>query len=139
MSHIPAALRRAVQERAGGACEYCLFPAVLAFVAHEVDHVIALKHGGATALDNLALSCVLCNKYKGTDLASLDPETRELVALYNPRRNAWREHFELTAAVIAPVSPAGRATARLLRLNQPDRLAERLLAITAGLLHAPTE
>jgi hypothetical protein len=26
MSHIPAALRRAVYDRADGACEYCLFP-----------------------------------------------------------------------------------------------------------------
>ncbi len=137
MSHIPAALRRVVREHADGVCEYCLFPEALAFVAHEVDHVIALKHGGATELDNLALSCILCNKYKGTDLASLDPDTGELVALYNPRRSSWTEHFDLTEAVIAPLSPEGRATARLLRLNQPDRLAERLLASAAGLLGPP--
>lgn len=55
MSHVPVALRRAVHERAAGICEYCLFPEALAFVAHEVDHVIALKHGGAAEFDNLAL------------------------------------------------------------------------------------
>jgi 5-methylcytosine-specific restriction endonuclease McrA len=137
MSHIPVALRRAVHERAEGACEYCRFPEALAFVAHEVDHVIARKHGGATELNNLALSCILCNKYKGTDLASLDPDTGQLVALYNPRRERWVEHFELAEATIAPLSPEGRATARLLRLEHPDRRAERLLAFAAGLLRPP--
>ena len=44
MSHIPVALRRAVHERANEACGYCLFPSALAFVAHEVDHVIALSN-----------------------------------------------------------------------------------------------
>lgn len=136
MSHIPAALRRLVNERADGICEYCLFPSALAFVGHEVDHVVALKHGGATTLDNLALSCVLCNKHKGSDLASLDPDTAQIVALYSPRRHRWSEHFKLTEAVIVPLSPTGRATARLLRFNHPDRLAERLLAFEAGLLRA---
>lgn len=137
MSHVPVALRRLVHERAGDACEYCLFPMALAFVTHEVDHVVALKHGGATELDNLALSCVLCNKHKGTDLASLDPDTGQLVALYNPRRDRWIEHFNLAQAAILPLSPSGRATARLLRVNHPDRLAERLSALEIGLLRPP--
>ena len=43
-------------------------------VAHEIDHVIAEKHGGQTDKDNLALACTLFNKYKGSDLAFIDPE-----------------------------------------------------------------
>lgn len=139
MSHVPTALRRAVFERAGGACEYCRFPDALAFVAHEVDHVIARKHGGATDIDNLALSCLLCNKYKGADLASLDPATNQLVALFNPRRDRWTEHFELSKVVITPLSPEGRATARLLRFNRMDRQTERCLAFSAGLVLCPPE
>jgi len=63
-AYIPSALRQMVYERAGGRCEYCLVPEILSFANHEIDHIIAQKHGGPTAVDNLALSCALCNKYK---------------------------------------------------------------------------
>ncbi len=42
-----------MHERAGGACEYCLAPEATALFAHEVDHVVAEKHGGTTTEDNL--------------------------------------------------------------------------------------
>ena len=59
-------LRRQVMERAGNCCEYCLLPQDLAASSHQVDHVIAEKHGGQMALDNLALSCAVCNRRTGT-------------------------------------------------------------------------
>jgi 5-methylcytosine-specific restriction endonuclease McrA len=52
-----------------------LIPDVATFAPHEIDHIIAKKHGGRTEAENLALSCTLCNKYKGSDPASVDPET----------------------------------------------------------------
>jgi 5-methylcytosine-specific restriction endonuclease McrA len=57
VTYIPATLRREVIERAGNRCEYCLLSVQIAFYPHEVDHVIAEKHGGATELDNLAFAC----------------------------------------------------------------------------------
>lgn len=137
MTYIPAPLRRLVRDRALGACEYCLFPEVMALVPHEVDHVVAQKHGGATDAANLALSCALCNKRKGSDIASIDPDSAALVALFHPRREAWREHFELQGAVILPLSPTGRATARLLAMNDPARVEERSLLLVAGMLRPP--
>ena len=92
MTYIPVALRRLVHERAGGACEYCLVPEAMTFAPHEVDHIVAQKHGGATDADNLALSCALCNMHKGSDLASIDPETGEVVPLFHPRRQRWSDH-----------------------------------------------
>lgn len=88
-TYIPAALRRLVYERAGGRCEYCLIHEDDVFAVHEIDHIIAEKHGGPTEADNLALSCALCNKYKGSDIASVDPDTGEIVPLYHPRRARW--------------------------------------------------
>jgi 5-methylcytosine-specific restriction endonuclease McrA len=137
VTYIPAALRRLVRERAGSACEYCRVPEAAALLPHEVDHVIAQKHGGATEADNLALSCLLCNKHKGSDIASRDPEDRALVPLFHPRRDRWRDHFELTQAEIVPLTPTGRATARLLGLNQPRRAQERALLVAAGLVQVP--
>ncbi|MDP6502005.1 MAG: HNH endonuclease, partial [Planctomycetota bacterium] len=116
-SYIPAELRRKVNERAGGRCEYCLIPESVTFVSHEIDHIIAEKHGGPTESDNLALSCALCNKHKGSDLTSIDPETGEIVPLYHPRRENWTDHFRLSEGQIAPLTSTGRVTARLLHFN----------------------
>lgn len=60
VTRIPAALRRQVVERAHQSCEYCLLPGAVAFFAHEVDHVVAEKHGGATEKANLAFTCWRC-------------------------------------------------------------------------------
>ncbi|WP_437617878.1 HNH endonuclease [Sorangium sp. So ce1151] len=129
MTHIPAALRRLVHERAGGACEYCLYPESLAIVAQ--------KHGGETTEDNLALSCALCNKHKGSDLASIDPDSGELAAIFHPRRQRWRDHFQIVGSSVAGLTPVARATVRLLQLNHPNRLAERAHLVTAGLISVP--
>lgn len=84
-TYIPADLRRLVRDRAKDTCEYCLIPEQVTLVPHQVDHVIAEKHGGQTNEANLALACALCNKYKGSDLASVDTVTGEIIRLYQPR------------------------------------------------------
>lgn len=125
ITHIPTALRRLVVKRAGNRCEYCLLPADIAFFPHEVDHVIAEKHGGQTAADNLAFACWRCNRHKGSDLGSFDPQTQTFSLLFNPRRQFWAEHFALQGEQIIGLTPEGRATVSLLRLNSAERLAER--------------
>jgi hypothetical protein len=78
VTRVPTTLRRQVIERAGNRCEYCLLRAEVIFFPHEVDHVIAEKHSGATDIENLAFACWRCNRHKGSDLTSSDPQTREL-------------------------------------------------------------
>ncbi len=121
---IPAALRNAVIERARGRCEYCQKPQI-SFYPHEVDHVVALKHGGGTTLGNLALACFQCNRYKGSDLSSIDPDTGGITPLFNPRAQQWTAHFRFDGATIAPLTPEGRTTVFLLRLNDLERTQER--------------
>ena len=77
LTRISAALRKEVRERAGERCEYCLFAESQAFFPHEPDHLIAQKHGGKTASENLALACFDCNRFKGSDIASVDPASGE--------------------------------------------------------------
>lgn len=110
-----------------------MIPESFALSPHWVDHIIAEKHGGQTDSENLAYSCRLCNQHKGSDLSSIDPDTGEIVRLLNPRIDLWADHFKLAAAVIQPLTPSGRTTVRLLRLNQPERIQERTLLIAAGL------
>lgn len=133
MSPRPAAgLRRDVAERADGRCEYCLFPQDAAAARHQVDHVIAEKHRGATTSENLALSCVFCNRRKGSDLSSIDPLTGDVVPLFHPRFQAWAEHFRLDGARIIGITPEARATVELLEFNTSERLLERHELIASG-------
>jgi hypothetical protein len=100
----------------------------------HVDHVIARRHRGRTEAGNLALSCVACNLSKGADLAGIDPESGELAPLFNPRSHVWEEHFQFAGVRIQPLTAIGRTTARLLQLNNSERLAERRLLATYGSL-----
>ena len=124
-SRISAALRREVRERAGERCEYCLLAESEAFFPHEPDHLIALKHGGETVSSNLALACFDCNRFKGSDIASVDPVTGELVALFNPRTQQWHDHFQLRGGVIVAHTTVGRVTEKLLQFNLRSRVEVR--------------
>lgn len=88
--HIPTALRQHIITHARGLCEYCGLHQDDAPFNHTIDHVIALKHGGATNEENLALACLECNLHKGTDLTTFDPLSGELVRLFHPRQQVWR-------------------------------------------------
>ncbi len=130
--HIPAALRRHVIERAGDCCEYCLLNQDDIFFTFEIDHIIAEKHAGETNSNNLCLSCPDCNRYKGSDIASIDPETMLITTLFNPRQQTWDKHFCLDGVIIEPRTNVGRATVRLLRLNDFERIQDRELYADAG-------
>jgi len=125
VTYIPTALRNLVYERAKGCCEYCLISEAVSFATHHIDHIIAEKHGGLTVAENLALSCSLCNKYKGSDLTSIDPETGEIARLFNPRTDVWHEHFRIENGEFIGLTPNARATIRLLQINNPARIEER--------------
>ena len=127
-----AAIRRRVVERAVNCCEYCRIHQDLAASTHQVDHLIAEKHGGETSLDNWGLSCMACNLRKGSDVSSFDPQTGQLVLLFNPRISSWSDHFELVGPRIMGKSPVGRTTVEFLQLNRYERVIERAEFMRAG-------
>ena len=136
-SYVSAALRRLVIERAAGRCEYCRIPLDVVFVPHEIDHIVAEKHGGSTDTTNLCLCCAVCNKRKGSDVASVDPESGDIVGLYHPRRDVWEEHFSLFEdGQIVGNTATGRTTVRFLLLNTRRRIEERRLLLAGGDLAA---
>ena len=123
------ALRKRVAKRAGARCEYCLYPEAFSLVPHQLDHVIPRQHGGEDGADNLAFSCATCNRVKGPNLASIDPETKQITPLFHPRTQAWQEHFGLEDVRIVGLTPEGRATVSLLKLNDEMRLRERRMLL----------
>ena len=126
------ALRLAVGERAHGCCEYCRVHEDDVLLPHEPDHVIAEQHGGQSTFENLALACFHCNRNKGPNIASVDPQTGRIVPLFNPRLHSWIEHFQLDGAHIIPESENGRATVSLLKFNTPARIRVRESLIGVG-------
>jgi hypothetical protein len=125
MSHMSVTLRRRIRERSHDLCEYCLISEEDDYFSHEPDQIIVEKHGGKTVSENLALACFDCNRFKGADIASLDPRTKLLVPLFNPRTDQWDEHFETLEGSILPLPPVGRATELLLKFNLPERVEIR--------------
>jgi HNH endonuclease len=114
-----------VRSRAALRCEYCRLSEEDAFFAFEPDHIIATKHGGPTDASNLALACFDCNRFKGSDIASLDPETGVLTPLFNPRSDAWSAHLRIEDGTIVPTTAIGRVTVAILRINLPARVEVR--------------
>ena len=129
---IPKELRQLVVERAHGCCEFCLVPQAAGVYRHEPDHIVPVQHDGKTESNNLALACIRCNRRKGPNVGSFDPETGKLVPFFNPRQEVWQEHFRLEGAVIQPLTPQGRVTVKILRLNDANRVAERERLIAEG-------
>lgn len=125
-------LRRQVQERAHGRRKYCLLHEEGAYYPHEPDHVIAEKHGGPTSLENLALACFNCNRFKGSDLASVDPASGKIALLFNPREQTWSRHFRLNGPLIEGTTASGRATVALFHMNDAERVNLRLGLIELG-------
>ena len=121
-----AATRKIVRERAEYRCEYChLSELAMPFLAFHLEHVIAQQHQVDDSLDNLALACDRCNAFKGPNLSSIDPASKKIVQLFNPRTDAWDDHFQSDDGLIIGLTPTGRATAKLLMMNAPRRIELR--------------
>jgi hypothetical protein len=97
----------------------------------QVDHVISEKHGGQTEADNLAFSCALCNRAKGTDLGSTT-SAGEFVRFFKPRVDHWEDHFRTEGSHIEPKTAIGEVTIKILQLNAVERLMERELLLRIG-------
>jgi len=123
------ATRELVARRAGGRCEYCMIPQeATPFFTFHIEHVVAKQHiGGTDDPNRLALACNRCNAYKGPNLSSVDPdsEENEIVALFDPRKDAWNDHFMHRNGEIVGLTPTGRATVHLLNMNAPNRVEIR--------------
>jgi hypothetical protein len=125
-------LRQLVWKRANHACEYCQIPQESDLLPFEIDHVVAQKHHGATSAENLALSCYNCNSYKGSNVAGIDPTTGAITPLFHPRRDAWPDHFSWNGPMLIGLTPVGRTTIDVLKINLPERVEHRRLLIELG-------
>jgi hypothetical protein len=119
------ARRGAIAARAGFRYEYCRLREADDGLAFHVEHIVARKHGGGDDLENLALACQFCNLHKGPNLSGIDPSSGATVELFHPRRDAWDSHFSVENFRLLGLTAKGRATIRVLAMNDPERIRLR--------------
>jgi 5-methylcytosine-specific restriction endonuclease McrA len=137
---ISAATRQRVAEFARFRCCYCQTAQRIIGPLLEIDHIFPESRGGTAHEENLALACPLCNRHKSDKIDAVDPETRQVVRLFNPRRDAWTVHFAWITggAQIEGKTAIGRATVAALQMNDPDLVFVRQLWVTVG-WHPPAD
>ena len=137
---VTAKQREKIAERAHGCCEYCRSQAEFATQSFSVEHIIPRSQGGKTEPDNLAFACQGCNGHKYTKTEGYDAVIGEMVSLYHPRQQKWRDHFcwNDDYTLILGITPTGRATVETLHLNREgvQNLRRVLCAMSK---HPPTE
>ncbi len=124
---LPDALTVFVRQRANFRCEYCQTSEALSGQACQIDHIVPRSLNGLSQENNLCLACVDCNRYKLSQTTTLDPQSGEIVPLFNPRAQIWNEHFEWSedGIKINGITNIGRATVIALRMNRPIVVAAR--------------
>ena len=123
---INVATRRMVRERAGDTCEYCqLRQENSPLAALQIEHTVPRKHGGSDDSENLALACIDCNLFKGSNIAGIDPANGMMTEMFHPRRQLWNDHFEWQGVRIVGKTAVGRTTIEVLNMNSDDQLQLR--------------
>lgn len=93
----------------------------------EVEHITPTSKKGKTILSNLALSCRGCNLTKSDRTEGFDAVSDEIVRLFHPRQDIWKNHFgwakDFTITIGLP--PIGRATVEVLKLNRQGLINQR--------------
>jgi 5-methylcytosine-specific restriction endonuclease McrA len=124
---LPASVQEQVRQRANFLCEYCHTDETWQYIPFTIDHVIPVSEGGEDNLENLALACFHCNRYKSNQQMAFDRVTEQLVPLFNPRKHRWSDHFIWSGngLLIIPLTAIGRATIELLEFNRERALPGR--------------
>ncbi|MEH2318166.1 HNH endonuclease [Nostoc sp.] len=87
--YISVEIERRVRTAARNLCGYCLSPQRLVMARLEIEHIIPISKDGTNDESNLWLACPLYNRYKSDKTIGLDPQTSEIVKLFNPRTQVW--------------------------------------------------
>ncbi|MEM6319476.1 MAG: HNH endonuclease [Bacteroidota bacterium] len=126
--------------RAKHRCEYCQCRADTALETFEIEHILAVALGGSDALSNLALACRGCNSRKAMRVWIIDKITQQKIALFNPRKDKWKVHFEWSTDFLQVIgkTATGKITVEALQLNRVGVANVRKLMVLGG-IHPPLD
>lgn len=109
-------------------CPNAFYPTI----PFPLDHIIARQHGGTTIRGNLALSCLHCNSHKGPNIAGIDPKSKKLTKLFDPRRHKWSRHFRWDGPYLIGRTAIGRTTIAVLDMNDAEFVEVRAMLLEEG-------
>lgn len=127
-------LRRQLEEADDHCCAYCQTLQANSGQRMVPDHIIPISKGGETLFANLCFSCRLCNEFKGSCTAWIDPLTGHTAPLFHPRQQNWFDHFawEDGGTRIIGLTAVGRATVVRLQMNHEVIVPARRKWVSAG-------
>lgn len=131
---ISPSTRKTIAKRANYLCEYCLSPQDFSTQSHSIEHILPKIKKGSDEPENLALACQGCNSHKSDKTEAIDPFTKRISPLYNPRTDIWKDHFTWSDDYleIIGITAKGRATISLLKLNRQGVINLRTVLILYG-------
>jgi len=114
--------RQLVRQRANYLCEYCHSSEEGSTTRFTIDHGQPRSLAGSDDLDNLILACHRCNMQRYNFTTGIDPQTGNVVQLFNPRVQPWSEHFSwsLDGLRVVGLTAMGRATCKRLDMNDDE-------------------
>ena len=77
---------------------------------------------------------VHCNRFKGPNIAGFDPDSRQVVRLFDPRHDIWAEHFAWDGAELQGLTAIGRLTISVLFINDSDLILMREVLRTENVI-----
>jgi 5-methylcytosine-specific restriction endonuclease McrA len=131
---ITGELKKIVRLRAKNCCEYCLSQEKFAPQKFSIEHIFPVSKGGKTTSDNLALACQGCNNHKYNKTEEYDELSNQVISLFNPRKDHWQDHFRWNNnyKLIIAITPKGRVTIKVLRLNREGLVNLRHILYLVG-------
>ena len=132
--YISVELQKQVRHCFADCCAYCHTAESLTVTTFEFEHIIPPSAGGETVFENLCLACPSCNRYKATRQTAIDPNTQDEVKLFHPQQQAWIKHFAWSedATEIVGITPVGRGTISVLKMNRPQLTRVRKMWVKMG-------
>lgn len=91
----------------------------------HIEHVTPRVQGGANDSRNLALACPSCNLHKADRTSGPNSSIGGVVPFFNPRLQAWNDHFEWNEYTLVAKSEIGRVTILAFDLNHERRIKIR--------------
>jgi hypothetical protein len=128
-----------VIERAKHCCEYCKSPDNFSTELFSCEHILPRSKNGSDLIDNLAFACIGCNIFKSNKIQGIDPISRAIFPLFNPRTMEWETHFmwNNNFQQIIGKTVIGRVTIEILKLNRQPLQNLRKALVAVG-VHPPS-
>ncbi len=139
-TYLSETLRKKVESTDKRRCCYCLTSEQNSGIPLTIDHIISRSQGGKTRFENICLACRSCNEYKGKNTTATDPLTGEIMPLFHPRQQQWREHFTWSpdGTKVEGLTAIGRGTVMALRMNHAVIVSARRRWVSSG-WHPPVD